>query len=137
MNHIQTKNGKDKRKRGGRPHLSPFAMKAVSQLRRKPRSQTAFSLYVTKEGTKRAFEVIEHGEGPDSAYYIHLSEGGSIPPTLPPTATYAVSTDSELESVLAMFADHPELWSRDPGDALDRPTEPFDENEWEAPEEGE
>lgn len=120
MNHTQTNEKKRKRKRDGRSRLSPFCMKAVALLRNLPTKKKTFSLYVTEDGYSKPFAILERGNAKsDSTYYVHLSPTGEMPPHLPPESTYVVRTTAEMESTLAMFADHPEMWSRKGGDALD------------------
>lgn len=110
--------------------LSAFALKAIALIRKTPPSRTAFSLTLTAEGTRKRISVIDRGKGPDSSFHVHLSKSREVPAWLPPTSTYAVATQEELDSVLAMFADHPELYSREPGDALDSPgAVAFDESD--------
>ena len=93
----------------------------MSLLRKAPADKTAFTLRITADGTPRRITVIDRGRGPDSSYHIHLSRDGTVPPWLPPTSTYAVRDAAELDSVLATFAEYPELYSRPRGDALDEP----------------
>ena len=125
---------KQKRKRkDARIRLSRVAMAAVRHLRSLPPSKAGFSLYITQEGTPHRMTVIDHGHGrPDSAYFVHQSKDPAVPEGLPPTSTYVASTDREMDTVLSMFADSPELWSHAKGDALGREPEPFDEEDWEA-----
>lgn len=129
MNHTHSK--RKGRKHGKGPRLSPLARKAISQLRRAPRETTAFSLYLTREGSQRAYRVIERGRGPDSSYYICEAKSGRVPKGLPAASTYLAATAAEVESLLAMFADHPEMWSRPSGDALDEAEIAEGEPDWE------
>lgn len=117
MDHYEKKKGKTGR--GGRPRLSQLAMAAAKQLRSLPPARSAFSLYVTQDGKGGRFAVLERGLKKDSTFHIHLSREGRVPPNLPPDSTYVARNHKELESLLAMFSDHPELWSPPLGDAFD------------------
>ena len=129
---IERKQKKRKRK-DARIRLSRVAMAAVRHLRSLPPSKAGFSLYVTQEGTPHRMTVIDNGRGrPDSAYFVHQSKSAAMPDGLPPTSTYVVSTDREMDTVLSTFADSPELWCHAKGDALGKEPEPFDEEDWEA-----
>lgn len=123
MNHRKARKGRGE----GGPQtakkiaLSPFARKAISLLRKTPVSKTAFTLSITSEETPHRITVIDRGRGADSSFHIHLSPTRSVPKWLPPTSTYVVATQPELDSVLAAFAEFPDLYSKPKGDALDEP----------------
>ena len=109
----------------GKIALSLIAMAAVRKLRSLPREQAAFTLYVGQEETPHRMTVISNGKGDDSTYYIY--QGSSIPKDYPPMSTYLVSTQTDLDTVLAMFADNPELWAKPADDMLDLKEESYSE----------
>ena len=109
----------------GKIRLSQIAMMAVRRLRSLPKEQAAFTLYVGQEETPHRMTVISNGKGDDSAYYIY--QGSSIPKDYPPMSTYLVSTQADLDMVLAMFADNPELWAKPIDDMLDLKEESYSE----------
>ena len=113
-----------KKKRGVR--LSPFAKKAIKRLRGLPRSQAAFTLRIMDEGTPHVYEALGNG-GPASTYYICLSASGKMPDKLPPTSTYMAKTPGEVDTILAYFADNPDLWSAPRGEPLEGDWEPYTE----------
>ena len=111
-----------------RIRLSRTAMAAVRHLRSLPQEDARFTLKVSQEGTPHSMTVIANGRGPDSTYWIYQSaKPGPAPEWLPPASTYVVSTETDMDTALCMFADSPSLWSGAESDALDLPNEPYSE----------
>lgn len=103
--------------RTGKINLSHFAMLAVRRLRSLPKDKAAFTLRIGQEGTSHSMTVIRNGKPMVSTYYIY--QGQSIPQNYPPESTYLVNSEEEMNTVLKMFADEPELWSLPQDDSLD------------------
>ena len=120
-------NNTKKGKRGGKRRipLSPFAMKVIRRLRSLPKWQAAFSLSITSEETPHTMEVIRNG-GPASTYYIHV--GQRVPDRLPPDSTYVVGTPTELDTVLAYFANDPSMWGAPAGEPLEGDWESYSDS---------
>lgn len=101
----------------GKIKLSRFAMLAVRRLRALPKDKAAFTLRIGQEWTHHYMTVIHNSDSTLSTYYIY--QGQSIPRNYPPESTYLVNSEEDMNTVLAMFADKPELWSLPQNDNLD------------------
>jgi len=111
----------------GKIRLSHLAMLAVRRLRALPKEEAAFTLRIGQEWTSHRMTVIQNGEHKSATYYIY--QGQSIPQNYPPESTYLVNSDTDMDTVLAMFADKPELWSLPQDDILDMAEELCPEEE--------
>ena len=117
-----------KGKKRGALRYSDFAAKAISQLRSLKPSAARFSLSISIEGRKDPIEVIKNGRGPDSSYWIRLSRSAKVPGWMPAASTYLARTPQEFDSIIAMFADQPSLWSACRSDAADLPNERYEDD---------
>lgn len=122
-----TNHTKTTRKGGRRIRLSPFAKKAVQRLRSLPPSKTAFTLKISEEGVARTYDVLRRG-GPASTYFICLTHSGKMPEWLPPDSTYLAKTSREVDTLLAYFADSPELWCAPKNEPLEGNWESYSED---------
>ena len=101
----------------GKIKLSRFSMLAVRRLRALPKDKAAFTLRIGQEWTHHSMTVIHNSDDRLSTYYIY--QGQSIPHNYPPESTYLVNSEEDMDTVLTMFADKPELWSLPQNDNLD------------------
>lgn len=118
-----------KMKRSCKDGAPQFGERAWAEIRRIKAlgKRAAFTLYVSEAGAKRGLKVVGNGRGADSEYRAVVSPSGEIPAWAQPESTYVARDQGELAQILAMFAEHPELFSKS-GDALDEAwTVPFDD----------
>ena len=103
----------------------------IREIRLLPKEVSRFTLYAAiepKEGHRWQTTVVDRGRGGDSRFYAIQTPDGKLPSWAPRECSYCCPDEEGLLAILGMFRDHPELWSKDLGDALDEPdVEPYAE----------